>query len=286
LAALLGQRGVETPASPAAAPASLPAPEAGLATRSLVLIREGQSAPPFFCVHGMYGNVVILRDLAFAMDGSRAFYGLQQRGLNGVDAPHRSFEEMAAAYIEEIKAVQPQGPYNIGGYSGGGSVAFEMAHQLRAAGDEVAALVMLDTPGPLLVSDAPTIRVRRFLMRLRGGGISFLKARSVRFARNSAWKLRHPGTNSLQVGEETLAFHLGDVMIAAQRAYTFRLLDAPATLITATLRDRADGTVPAHLGWDGFASHLTVYPLQASHDNMCLGSNAQQLAQIIDRVLA
>jgi len=55
---------------------------------------------------------------------------------------------MAAHYIEEIKTVQPEGPYFIGGYSFGGLVAFEMARQLRAQGQEIALLALFDTAAP------------------------------------------------------------------------------------------------------------------------------------------
>ena len=53
---------------------------------------------------------------------------------------------MARDYLEEIRKVQPEGPYLLGGFSGGGITAFEMAQQLEAAGDKAAALVLLDTP--------------------------------------------------------------------------------------------------------------------------------------------
>ena len=63
-----------------------------------------------------------------AMGRTQPFYGLQARGIDGVLEPHQSIEAMASAYLEEIRAVRPHGPYVLGGYSGGGLVAFEMAH--------------------------------------------------------------------------------------------------------------------------------------------------------------
>jgi len=72
-------------------------------------------------------------------------YGLQAQGLDGKRPCHRRVEEMAAHYIEEIRRVQPEGPYYLGGLSFGGAVAFEMARQLRAQNQEVALIALFDT---------------------------------------------------------------------------------------------------------------------------------------------
>src|SRR5690606_8100551 len=104
----------------------------------------------------------------------RRFYGIQARGLLGDDKPHEDFTEAARDYIEELRQVQPGGPYLLGGFSGGGLIAYEMARQLHAAGEEVAMLVMLDTPLPLR---EPVSRKDRLMIRLgelREGGPGFV----------------------------------------------------------------------------------------------------------------
>jgi amino acid adenylation domain-containing protein/non-ribosomal peptide synthase protein (TIGR01720 family) len=117
--------------------------------RPLVPIRPGGSRLPFFCVHPVGGNVLCFVELARRLDPRRPFYGLQAAGLGGGRGPHRRLAEMAAHYLEEIRSVQPAGPYLLGGLSFGGYVAFEMAQQLRARGEEVALLALLDTASPL-----------------------------------------------------------------------------------------------------------------------------------------
>jgi aspartate racemase len=112
---------------------------------SLVMIQSGDQRPPFFCVHAAGGNVLEYRDLARALGPDQPFYGLQAQGLDGQQEPHSTIKEMAAHYIAEMRDVQPEGPYLIGGRSGGGTIAFEMACQLSAAGQEVALLALLDT---------------------------------------------------------------------------------------------------------------------------------------------
>ncbi len=116
--------------------------------RYLVPMHSAADSPlkPFFLIAGMFGNVLNLRHLADLIGADRPFYAIQARGLYGDDKPHERFEEMAADYIEEIRQVQPHGPYLIGGFSGGGISAYEVAQQLEAAGEQVRGLVLLDTP--------------------------------------------------------------------------------------------------------------------------------------------
>jgi thioesterase domain-containing protein/acyl carrier protein len=111
---------------------------------------DGGERAPFFLVAGMFGNVLNLRHLAHLLGAERPFYGLQAKGLYGGDAPHETFEEAARDYIAEMRTVQPAGPYFLGGFSGGGYIALEIAKQLREAGETIGLLVMLDTPGNLI----------------------------------------------------------------------------------------------------------------------------------------
>ncbi len=115
---------------------------------SLVEIQPNGSKPPFFCVHGLGGEVLCFRELAKNLGFEQPFYGLQPQGLDGKHPFHTSVEDMAAHYIQEIKIVQPQGPYFLGGYSFGGAVAFEMARQLREKGEEIGILIIIDSCRP------------------------------------------------------------------------------------------------------------------------------------------
>ncbi|MGE5275910.1 MAG: amino acid adenylation domain-containing protein, partial [Acidobacteriota bacterium] len=112
---------------------------------SLVAIRSKGIEPPFVCVHAAWGNVFQYRELARRLGEGQPFYGLQARGLDGKRPPCETVEEMAANYIEELRAFQPEGPYYLGGHSFGGLVAFEMARQLHARGRRVGLLALLDT---------------------------------------------------------------------------------------------------------------------------------------------
>jgi thioesterase domain-containing protein/acyl carrier protein len=110
----------------------------------LVPLRESGSRPPFFSVHGIGGNVLSQRTLALNLPPDQPFWSIQARGLDE-STGDENLCETATLYIQEIKAVQPRGPYFIGGVSAGGVFAYEMAQQLTNSGDEVGLLALGDT---------------------------------------------------------------------------------------------------------------------------------------------
>ncbi|HYX27924.1 MAG TPA: amino acid adenylation domain-containing protein [Pyrinomonadaceae bacterium] len=112
---------------------------------SLVPIQTGGARTPFFCIHAVGGNVLEYHELARLLGPDQPFYGLQAKGLDGKSDPHTSIKEMAAHYLKEMREIQPHGPYLLGGRSSGGTIAFEMACQLKASGEEVALLALFDT---------------------------------------------------------------------------------------------------------------------------------------------
>ncbi|MFD1331241.1 amino acid adenylation domain-containing protein, partial [Methylopila musalis] len=114
----------------------------------LVPIRVEGDEAPFFCVAGGGGNVLYYQRLAAKMPRSRPFYGLQLRGVDGRSEPLTSVEAIAEECVAAIRAVQPAGPYRLGGHCFGGLVAFEIAQQLMRQGETVERLAILDAPAP------------------------------------------------------------------------------------------------------------------------------------------
>ncbi len=111
----------------------------------LVSIRSEGSRPILFLVHAAGGNVLDYQLLAQHLGEDQPVHAFQAIGLDGKKAPLESVEEMAAHYLEEIRKVQPRGPYHLGGECFGGMVAYEMAQQLTAEGEEVGFLGLLDS---------------------------------------------------------------------------------------------------------------------------------------------
>jgi len=112
---------------------------------TVVPVQPLGSRPPFFCVHAVGGNVLEYYDLALHLGLDQPFYGLQSRGLTGATPPDTRIDQMAAHYLAELRQVQPEGPYYLGGRSLGGIIAYEMACQLRSLGETVALVALLDS---------------------------------------------------------------------------------------------------------------------------------------------
>ncbi|MGR3761996.1 type I polyketide synthase [Roseobacteraceae bacterium NS-SX3] len=255
---------------------------------------DGTGRRPFFIVAGMFGNVLNLRQLALLVGKDRPVYGLQARGLLGGEEPHTRMDDAARAYLEEIRDVQPEGPYLLGGYSGGGITAYEMAQQLQDAGEATAALAMIDTPLPvrpaLTRQDKALIKLQLF----REKGPSYL-AEWVRS--RAAWELekRRP-----QKQDATPVQFNNAKMEAAFRtaieAYELRRWEGPLALFRPPLDRRwkvSGGNwvssvreyVFADNGWSRWAPQARVIEVPGDHDSMVLVPNAAVLAEHLKTVL-
>jgi thioesterase domain-containing protein len=119
----------------------------------LVPLQQRGAKAPVFCVHPAGGSVLPLVDLARQFLPDQPFYGLQAVGLYEEREPYTTIEEMAARYVDEIRSVQQEGPYVVGGLSFGGFVAFEIAQQLYNQNQPVSLLAILDTIAPSFDSE-------------------------------------------------------------------------------------------------------------------------------------
>jgi thioesterase domain-containing protein len=113
-------------------------------TSPLLLLKDGPDAPPLFITHGLGGDVTELSEIVKHLKTPRPVYGVQWQGLNGLERPHESIEEMAKYFMDAIVSLHPDGPYLLGGLSIGGLPMLEMANRLLEQKKDVA-LVLLDT---------------------------------------------------------------------------------------------------------------------------------------------
>lgn len=110
-----------------------------------VALRGFVSQTPVFCVGGLGGTVHYLMALAGELGAPHPFIAFQAPGVDGAEAPMRSVEEMARRYLDELRAIQPVGPYVLAGHSFGGLVAYEMAQRLTERGETVSHVFLVDT---------------------------------------------------------------------------------------------------------------------------------------------
>ena len=132
-----------TPGDPGAPPAKAVAPLDGC----VVALQPRGTKAAFFCVHDISGEVQGYAVLARLLDPDRPFFGLRIPSLR-VENGFPNIEALASLYVEEVRKTVRTGPYILGGFSSGATVAFEMAQQLTASGGEVALVVALDSGLP------------------------------------------------------------------------------------------------------------------------------------------
>ncbi|HYG35470.1 MAG TPA: HAD-IIIC family phosphatase, partial [Clostridia bacterium] len=119
--------------------------EASASDSLLVPIQPQGSRRPLFLIHGAGGDVLWgYANLAAYLPGDQPVYGIKSRGQAGLDECS-TLEEMARCYLKVVRSFQPEGPYYLGGYCFGGNVAYEMARQLQAQGQEVSLVALLDS---------------------------------------------------------------------------------------------------------------------------------------------
>lgn len=257
----------------------------------LVPMHEGEGGPktPFFLVAGMFGNVLNLRHLAQLLGKDRPFYGLQARGLLGDAVPHARLDDAARDYLTEVRQIQPQGPYLLGGFSGGGLTALEMAKQLRAAGEEVSLLTLLDTPLPLRPelsrADKAMIKLHEFRRKGPGYVVEWLQARR-------DWKDELARLADEANGECSSGFQNRAIESAFRESLPYVMLeryDAPVALFRPPLDkhwkvtgghwvSRAKEYVFDDNEWSPWMPHLTVHEVPGDHDSMVLEPNVRVMA--------
>ena len=248
-----------------------------------------ESRTPFFLVAGMFGNVLNLRHLANLVGADRPFYGVQARGLYGEMDPHETFEDAARDYLAEMRTVQPGGPYYLGGFSGGGIAAFEMARQLRAAGEEVAALILLDTPlpyrDPITFLDKLSIHGQRIRRRGPGYFVDWFKDRI-------AWEIEQRRKRGGPGEVEAHRFHNEAIERAFRTALgrykmsryegTLHLFRPKLPVVYELSGGRKANQwreiVHEDNGWSRYCEDVRVFEVPGDHDSMVLEPNVRVLA--------
>jgi amino acid adenylation domain-containing protein len=125
------------------------APDPGSAGLVVVPIQPAGTKPPIWFVHPAAGVIFPYVALARVLGPDQPFYALQATGLDGLSAPDETIAAMAERYVDAMCAVDPRGPYDLGGFSFGCLVAYEMANRLARAGKEVRLLALVDEPAPI-----------------------------------------------------------------------------------------------------------------------------------------
>lgn len=253
--------------------------ESSASWSSLVPIQCGGSKPPIFFVHGADGNILIYRDLARHLGPDQPVYGIQSH--NPESKQLASVEDMAFHYLKEIIALQPQGPYLLGGYCLGGSIAYEIAQQLNKEGREVALLVLMETYNFSIIKTQSFIdhfrfniqrvgfHLRNFFLLKAKEKLSFIKEKvEVAKRRRNVWlgMIKMKISSKVAFGNKQASYLYNLWKFNDQAAGYYKPKYYPGRITQFKTIKEYSRLIGPRLGWDGLAGSgvethiLRVYP--------------------------
>lgn len=264
---------------------------------SLVPIKPRGSKMPLYIVHGAGLNVLLFNALAMNMDDEQPVYGLQAKGLNGIDEPLDVMEEIAANYVDEIINHDPVGPYAVAGYSLGGLIAYEMAKQMLAMGKDVKMLAMFDTYADQTQKfDSP---LKRFVdnawllvKQIAYTPVLFAQdpARTIEYkSREIGRRIKKLFKNVLPADKkEGFSAYTDDIherSLAAQKNYLLTPVNIAIELFRAKKKTFYMNDFK-YLGWKPFAlKGVHVHDIPGEHNTIFAPPNDKEFAQVLQKCL-
>ena len=250
---------------------------------SLVPIQTQGDKPPFFCVHAVGGHVFGFTTLARHLGKDQPLYGLESPGRDGEQPALKLVEDMATLYLSEIRNVQPHGPYFLGAFSWGGRVAFEMAQQLHANGEEVALLAMFDSGCPV-----PTNSWKRSCQTLRSWGSVAQRAlhhgRVLISLKSSARRSYLKQKTEIVRGMPVIYSPVSRSNARAGRRYVPK--PYPGSIDYFWANDRSEDRADRRRGWWQWAEGgVEVHRIPGGHTTFLLEPYVQTLAKQLKEVL-
>ena len=227
--------------------------------KNLSLIQPDGEGLPLFCVHGDEASHFIPKHIG----NTRPFYAFFHQGEDGKRIEYTTVETIAAHFIREMKQAKPKGPYLLTGFSFGGIVAYEMAQQLSAAGEEVPMLALIDTYSPALHAEAIATD-KRFYTPLKNAIFRWIVRRALRNGSTVPTRFRN--------------FHIIDTYDSAVLAYDPKPWKGALTVLKAQ-----DSWGPKAMGWETMAQGgLEVKVLPGGHYNIIKEPNVRALALALE----
>lgn len=265
---------------------------------SLVPIKPKGTKMPLYMVHGAGLNVLLFNTLAMHMDDDQPVYGLQAKGLDGVEEPLGSIEEIAAHYIDAIMTQNPNGPYALAGYSFGGIIAYEMARQLETLGKEVKVLAMFDTYAyrsphhdPYLIKMAKRARFFKdkiaYALSSPSGIMETIAEKKTSLSRRAKrlwWKFKY-GKEQKQEGFFGYSNKIDEMNNLAEKRYQLKPYDIAVEVFRAETKTFYMDDFE-YLGWKPYAlKGVNIHPIPGEHNTIFKAPNDIKFAQVLQKCL-
>jgi len=245
----------------------------------------GDGLPPLFCIHPAGGIAWCYGGLARALGGSRPVFGLQADGLDPAAPLPASLDEMAETYLARIRAIRPDGPIHLLGWSVGGIVAQAIAARLGA---EAGLLAMLDSyPCERWREELPPAAdaALKALLYIAGqdpermAGLELTRDAVVAFLRDSGHPLGGLDDRALDGVLRVVAANDRLVRGHRHRPFAGRL-----DHFRATEGNEARGLDP--LAWRPHVGQIAVHDVRSVHGHMLTGPALGRIVPVLEARMA
>jgi thioesterase domain-containing protein len=234
--------------------------------------------------------VLNLYDVGRYLPSDRPFYGLQAAGVDGIRRPRETIEETAVDYLEEMRVLQPHGPYYLSGYCGGGIIAYEIAQRLLEMGESVSLLVLIDAYRPGLMLPHERFGLIKRALRVVDLG-TFVRRTQAKIARDLTYairdiRVRYHLTTGNTVPHELRDFWLTTAFLRTVERYQLKPYRGKLTVLRA--RETNPKFTEAHpdLGWTNLASGgLELYEVPGDHRSLTREPHVRVLAGQLESCL-
>ncbi len=289
-------------------------PTAAVARSGIVPLRSGLNEN-LFLVHDGLGETLLYLHLARHLPSHLSVFGIEPRCLPGIPLAHTRMDDMAAYYVQKIQSIQPVGPYRLGGMCAGGVIAYAMAAHLRAQGEQVELVTILDAATPqapqksgrtagrrlsrmrsllqvnesqvatwnsAFVCAAAVLKKASNALHYESSALFLRKSVQLRFRllqtlllRDLAWPRWLPGLSVGQIYSEL-----------AKRYVPPNMSDVPVLLVRASCGSEDDTPYKDiyrddDFGWCKVASQLTLASVAGGHASMLQESHVESLAAVL-----
>jgi thioesterase domain-containing protein len=257
--------------------------------RPVLNLRISGDFSPLFCVHPAGGFATVFGEFSRALVSPRPVYGLQARGLEGLEPPFTSFSEMIDAYVKAVLDLQPKGILNFIGYSAGGVIAHELACLLQELGREIGIVALVDSV-PVTESIVQPIETREGLLLEIAKEYGWVQSENIETSELSEVVLNFLAhQNQIPSGTpvDWIDRMVQETLLSASRLSEHRTRKGDFDAIYFSAEgERADAElITKRLAWHHYCREVKYFPIDSTHNRMLDPNPSKKIADVVDRIL-
>lgn len=257
----------------------------------IVALQTDGELPALYCVHAVSGSAYSYAGLARLLGQDQPVYGFEAPGFDNDRMPVGSLPDLAVEYTQILRAFQPEGPYQLLGWSLGGVLSFEMAKLLAEAGATVSALILVDAGLPT-VMDLPPEReiLRRFVRDMAGTSEESPPGLDAMYAGWSDSVVPEEAFAAVEAAGILPEEFYADLLESQYRVFrthleAFYSIDITGTYAGPAVHLLAQASPARDMRWDRFLPELKEITVPGTHYTIWTGDSLKAMSEIVRQTL-